>query len=501
VAIELPEVAEVEAAVANWRESQPRFRGLLERYGEVPSALRHFGLLLWEQGAADDAANVLTGAVALTPQDAALWSDLSGALHAGGRLADAGFCISESLLRDHARATSWLRLGTIRAGLGEIEGAEQAYKTALVIDPELPDARLSLGLLYFGMKRFPDAAQHLKISLAANESPNPQVQACYGQALGHAGDFAGAAEALLVATRLDPGNQVVTQKAAQARFIADLIASVPLEAAQAVCRTWPGMTEKECNSISRQAFHLLSAYGHKQAAIELGEARLRENPDDTELPYILAVLRGDPVTRAPDQYVASHFDQFAEEFDKQLTGVLGYNAFKPLAEMVSAHASHLTRILDLGCGTGLAGPLLAQPGRHVTGIDLSAGMLEKARARDCYDTLLVDEAVAYLGTQHAAFDLIFAADVLIYVGEFDALMPNAAQALVPGGLFALTIETNTGADIALMPSGRFAHALDYVMIQAGEAGFEAVETQPIQLRFEISGYVTGHLILLRRKAL
>jgi predicted TPR repeat methyltransferase len=49
-----------------------------------------------------------------------------------------------------------------------------------------------------------------------------------------------------------------------------------------------------------------------------------------------------------------------------------------------------------------------------------------------------------------------------------------------------------------MPSGRFAHALDYVLAQAGEAGFATVATQEIQLRYETTGFVAGHLILLRR---
>ncbi|MDR3462429.1 MAG: methyltransferase domain-containing protein [Beijerinckiaceae bacterium] len=498
MAIELPDVTEVEAAAANWRDSQPRFRALLERYGNLPQALRHFGLLLWEKGLTQDAANVLIGAVALTPQDAALWSDLSGALHAGDRLADAAYCMAESLLRDHAQALSWLRLGTLRATLGEVEGAEQAYKTALALDANLADARLSLGLFYFGLKRFPEAAQHLKIALAETATPNPQVQACYGQALAHAGDFAEAAEALLRAARLDPENRVVMEKAAQARFIADLIAGASPEDASLGCLAWPGMTGKDAAKISRQAFHLLSAYGHTQAALGLGEARLTSEPDDPELNYILSILRGEPVTRAPDHYVASHFDQFAEQFDKQLTGVLGYSAFKPLAALAESHAGPLARVLDLGCGTGLAGPFLAKPGRHVIGVDLSARMLEKARAGGCYDSLLNAEAVAYLATQTASFDLIFAADVLIYVGELGDLLRNAAQALVAGGLFAFTIETNTGADIALMPSGRFAHALDYVLAQATEADFTTVATHEIQLRYETTGFVTGHLILLRR---
>ena len=59
-------------------------------------------------------------------------------------------------------------------------------------------------------------------------------------------------------------------------------------------------------------------------------------------------------------------------------------------------------------------------------------------------------------------------------------------------------KVDSGADIALMPSGRFAHALDYVLAQATEADFTTVATHEIQLRYETTGFVTGHLILLRR---
>ena len=52
--------------------------------------------------------------------------------------------------------------------------------------------------------------------------------------------------------------------------------------------------------------------------------------------------------------------------------------------------------MDLGCGTGLMGPLLRSHVKQLEGVDLSAGMVQKAKERGCYDKLDVDELVACL---------------------------------------------------------------------------------------------------------
>jgi predicted TPR repeat methyltransferase len=475
--IQLPGVPEVEAAIEVWRAGDARLATLLGRYEAAADALRHYGLILWDQGAPEAATQIFTGAAALGPQDARIWTDLAGALNASGQLHQAAACMEEALFRDKMQADGWLRLGSIRSALDDGPGAEAALQTALAIDPALTDARLSLGLVYFG--------------------GNAVVQACYGQALSHTGDFAGAAAALTIATALDAANRVVALKRVQAQFIADLIAG-PFDEAVAACRRDPAVTPKDVATIARQAFHLLAAFGHTDKALQLGAYRLAETPDDAECAYILDVLRGKTLERTPDAYVTAFFDQFAEEFDTQLVGVLGYTAYQQLAALVDAHATGLERILDIGCGTGLAGPLLAKPGRHLVGLDLSPGMLDKARARDCYDMLIAAEAVAYLADQRAAFDCIFAADVLIYVGAMDALMARVAAALTPGGLFAFTIETSADADLALLPSGRFAHRPAHVLAQAAACGLAVVTTETIQLRYETQGFVTGELVVLRR---
>lgn len=58
--------------------------------------------------------------------------------------------------------------------------------------------------------------------------------------------------------------------------------------------------------------------------------------------------------------------------------------------------------VDLGCGTGLMGPLLRPHTRHLSGVDLSQGMVQKARERGCYDDLSVDELGKYLSDAAAA---------------------------------------------------------------------------------------------------
>ncbi len=495
--IELPDASDVDAAIGHWRDADARFAAFLERYGDAPRALRHYGLVLWEDGVPQSAAGVLTAAVSLAPSDAKLWTDLAGALNAAGQLRQAEACMEEALLRDKMQAQGWLRLGSIRGALEDHDGAEQALKTALALDSTLVDARLSLGLLFFHARRFEEAAESLRTAIQATMDPGPAVIACYGQTLGHLGHFASATEALRIAVGRDPDNAVVVLKLAQVQFIADLIAGRTAETATRTCRAMPFVTADAFETISRQSFHQLVAFGHRDAALRLCEARLNARPADAESRYLHAVLKGDALSRAPDAYIASFFDQFADDFDKQLVGVLGYKAFEQLATLTLRHATSLDHMLDLGCGTGLSGPLLAAPGRHLVGLDLSPGMLDKARQRQCYDMLIEGEAVTYLQTREMAFDLIFAADVLIYVGDLAMILRRAFHALKPGGLFAFTLETSEQA-LDLLPTGRFAHGLRPTLDLSVAAGFTTVATDTIDVRYETHGFVAGASVVLRR---
>ena len=59
-------------------------------------------------------------------------------------------------------------------------------------------------------------------------------------------------------------------------------------------------------------------------------------------------------------------------------------------------------VLDLGCGSGLAGVMIKPRAADLTGVDLSPEMIELARARNIYDRLEVAEITAWLGQDRQA---------------------------------------------------------------------------------------------------
>jgi SAM-dependent methyltransferase len=100
------------------------------------------------------------------------------------------------------------------------------------------------------------------------------------------------------------------------------------------------------------------------------------------------------------------------------------------------------RVLDLGCGVGyFAREARARGAREVVGVDLSARMLDEARART-HDAgiVYVRADLEQLEPEPAAFDLVVSSLALHYVADYRRLVERVAAALVPGGRFAFSVE-------------------------------------------------------------
>ena len=89
------------------------------------------------------------------------------------------------------------------------------------------------------------------------------------------------------------------------------------------------------------------------------------------------------------------------------------------------------------------------------------------------------------------------ADVLVYFGDLGPLAVAIARVLRPGGLWALTIETNETSDIQSLPSGRFAHRIEYLRGVAAAAGLATIATVPTTIRLEANRPALGALVLLQ----
>jgi phosphatidylethanolamine/phosphatidyl-N-methylethanolamine N-methyltransferase len=95
------------------------------------------------------------------------------------------------------------------------------------------------------------------------------------------------------------------------------------------------------------------------------------------------------------------------------------------------------RILEVGVGTGISLPDYARTNR-IVGIDISAGMLRKARERVIEHKLANVEAIAVMDAKHLAvpdqsFDVIVAQYVITAVPDPEATLDDFARVLKPGG--------------------------------------------------------------------
>jgi len=213
----------------------------------------------------------------------------------------------------------------------------------------------------------------------------------------------------------------------------------------------------------------------------------------------------EPPPRAPSAYVETLFDQTAPMFDVVLVEHLGYGVPELLRQRLEALLpGKVWRMLDLGCGTGLAGAALRHLAVEIVGVDLSENMLALAHARGVYDDLYVGEAVQFLEEEDGEpFDLITATDVLPYLGDVAPLLAAAAAVTAPGGWLAFSTESlageeSGGRDWKVGPHQRYAHRLDYLGRELARAGFETLEAREIVVRREQGMPIGGHLVLARR---
>ena len=158
-------------------------------------------------------------------------------------------------------------------------------------------------------------------------------------------------------------------------------------------------------------------------------------------------------------------------------------------------------MLDAGCGTGLCGPLIEPYARRLVGVDLSARMLDQARARNVYDEVVKGELTAFLRDFHAAYDVIVSADTLCYFGPLDEVAAAAAEVLRPGGSLVFTVEEmidgGSDAGYALSLHGRDEHARRYVERVLADANLRSDITLA-ELRLEAGDPVAGLVVRATR---
>lgn len=253
--------------------------------------------------------------------------------------------------------------------------------------------------------------------------------------------------------------------------------------------------------------HALS--GDSAAAIAAFRQLLALDPRDRLGAALwLSRLSGAPVpAEMSPSYVRLLFDQYAAHFDGALLELLRYRGPQLLRDAIASLAAKRARrdafgrALDLGCGTGLAGAALSDWCTTLIGVDLSPAMIEVARRKAIYSALSIGDMVDFLAHEAAASaDLVIAADAVVYVRDIAALLRAVGAVLVPGGLFAFSVETHGGSGVVLGDGLRYAHAASNVYAAVTGAGLRLAWLRSGSVRVEQGEPVPGLIIIAERAA-
>ena len=351
---------------------------------------------------------------------------------------------------------------------GHLLQAEAAYRASLVLVPGRASTLNNLGVVLTALQRDDEALPLLQQALAA-EPGDATSWVVLGQCQARLGQLpealVSADRALLLTAEAPAGTATNT------------------DASSAAAWALRGGVLKDLGRHTEAAAALRSAMAH--------------GADPALQGYLLASIEGLAAPpQPPPGYVQALFDGYAADFDQHLVGRLGYQAPQILVNHLAAHlhssGTRLGTVLDLGCGTGLCGPLLRPLAQHLVGVDLSGGMLQRAQGRGCYDQLLLADAAQHLQLRAGPVDAIVAADVFIYIGDLQAVFAGVRRVLSPGGWLALSAEEAPDAvDFELRPSSRYAQSERYLRELAAAQGLVLHHQQRGPLRQDQGNDVMG----------
>jgi predicted TPR repeat methyltransferase len=414
---------------------------------------------------------------------------------------------------------------------GELKDAETLYRRILDVAPDYADAIHFYGVMLHHRDRSDEALAMINRSIALDPSPGRYNN--LGNVLVERGRLDEAIDAYqrsidLDATNPDVYNNLGSLQKAQGRIEASEAAYLKsLELApdhvnaltnlgnlrsdqgrhtEAVALYWKAIGLNPANHRSRHRLGY-AYYAVKQfdAAAEAFRLWLQAEPGNPVAEHMVAALSGNNVpVRASNAYIEQTFDGFAASFDAKLE-MLSYRAPQLIADAVGRAAGPPAAdrvILDAGCGTGLCGPLLAPFAKHLSGVDLSARMLDAARLRGVYHELFKDELTSFIARTRDSVDIITSADTLCYFGALDEVFSIAARALSDDGFLIFSVEAASPEEapegFRINPHGRYSHSRRYLENTLRNAGLAVVSISEDVLRSENHLPVNGFVIAAQK---
>lgn len=238
--------------------------------------------------------------------------------------------------------------------------------------------------------------------------------------------------------------------------------------------------------------------GEQQKAIPVLRKAVALDPSDREAMFMLATIDASLLqpeqqpTTIPYTIARQFFANWAQRYEREQldAGYRGHQLVDAALWDVLDPRRNNYKVLDLGCGTGLCGSLMAEHAEVIVGVDFSQEMLDQAktkrrpdRRRVYTETLLEDIRNYSADIETPQFDAIVAAHVFQYVGELSMVFRGMAAGLLPGGVAVFQVEPyQMDGYYGILPGvARFGHSYGYVQHMLSGVGLELVSHSTVNV--------------------
>lgn len=417
---------------------------------------------------------------------------------------------------------------------GNTTDAVMALSEAIHKNPDNRDLLHTRAHAFIALKNLDQAAEDLDSLIAAHPH---DAEALDDRGVLHQwkGDYLQAAEYHMRATDIAPSDGVILNLAIALNYLgqkaeAEKLYAVVLQINPANTRALINLAVlqderghyeeaenylKEAIAQGDKSFELGMVYGNvcrktdrKEEALKWYQSSLALQPQNGPAQFLVSLMKGENPEAPPQEHVASLFDSYADNFEDSLVIGLKYRTpellFKASEKELDLikEKNTIVNSMDLGAGTGLFGKILRPYATHSIGLDLSSKMLEKAQEQNIYDDVLCMDMIDGLQRYNAGhFQIISAADVLVYIGKLDELFKTVHVSLASGGLYIFSTEamaeTETG-DYQARDTGRYAHNVDYLRRLADQNNFEMIHLERTWIRYNKDQPLDGFIVVLKK---